>query len=125
MRTRLSPEQREARRRARAQFSFSDAAYEHYDTADGFGSAEEWFRSADALADALGLGAGAKPKPTSKSASNPKLRILGLEALPATFDEFKSAFRRAARRAHPDGGGSDETFRAVYAAYEEIVRSYE
>ena len=46
MRLDLTPEQKEARRKERNARTFSDAAYRHYDTSEGFGSAEEWFRKA-------------------------------------------------------------------------------
>ena len=38
-------------------------------------------------------------------------------------DQLKKAFRKAALRAHPDKGGSDDDFRKVKAASECIVRA--
>ena len=38
-------------------------------------------------------------------------------------DQLKKAFRRAALKAHPDKGGSDDEFRQVKAASECIVRA--
>ena len=38
-------------------------------------------------------------------------------------DQLKKAFRRAALKAHPDKGGSDDEFRKVKAASECIVRA--
>lgn len=38
----------------------------------------------------------------------------------ATAKDITFAFRRAAKRTHPDNGGSDEAFREVRAAYEAI-----
>ncbi|MFA5843921.1 MAG: molecular chaperone DnaJ [Coriobacteriia bacterium] len=43
--------------------------------------------------------------------------ILGVKRT-ATADEVKKAFRRAARKHHPDTGGSEEAFKEVNAAYE-------
>jgi hypothetical protein len=43
------------------------------------------------------------------------LRLLGLEPGSST-DEIESAFRRAARRHHPDVGGDPEEFRAIVDA---------
>ena len=36
----------------------------------------------------------------------------------ATADEIKKAFRKAARKHHPDAGGSEEKFKEVNEAYE-------
>ena len=36
----------------------------------------------------------------------------------ATADEIKKAYRRLARKHHPDAGGSEERFKEVGAAYE-------
>ena len=53
--------------------------------------------------------------------------LLGLpcSANPSDIDdaELKKAFRKAALKAHPDKGGSDEEFRKVKAASECIVRA--
>ena len=53
--------------------------------------------------------------------------LLGLPcaANPSDIDdaELKKAFRKAALKAHPDKGGSDEEFRKVKAASECIVRA--
>ena len=38
-------------------------------------------------------------------------------------DQLKKAFRKAALKAHPDKGGSDDAFRKVKAASECIVRA--
>jgi hypothetical protein len=42
--------------------------------------------------------------------------LLGLTRT-ATDDEVRSAYRRLARRVHPDAGGSDREFQRVHAAY--------
>jgi hypothetical protein len=46
--------------------------------------------------------------------------LLGL-TFPWTRDQLKRAFRRMARKAHPDAGGSDEEFKAVDRAYEQAL----
>ncbi|MBF4993695.1 J domain-containing protein [Arthrobacter gandavensis] len=43
--------------------------------------------------------------------------VLGLTPS-ATVDEIKSAYRKAARRAHPDQGGSSELFHLISEAYQ-------
>ena len=53
--------------------------------------------------------------------------LLGLPSTPNPHDiaddQLKKAFRKAALRAHPDKGGSDDAFRKVKAASECIVRA--
>jgi hypothetical protein len=41
---------------------------------------------------------------------------------PCTVDEVKTAYRRLARQAHPDQGGSHEEFLALRAAYEQALQ---
>ncbi len=48
------------------------------------------------------------------------LQALGLP-WPCTADEVRTAYRRLARRAHPDGGGSHDAFLALQAAYEQAL----
>src|SRR5512133_118003 len=43
--------------------------------------------------------------------------ILGVPKT-ATADEIKKAFRKAARKHHPDAGGSEERFKELNEAYE-------
>lgn len=47
-------------------------------------------------------------------------RLLGVEA-GASSEDIKSAYRQAARRAHPDYGGTDGLFQAVQEAYEQLT----
>ncbi|MBS3804892.1 MAG: hypothetical protein KGY54_10120 [Oleiphilaceae bacterium] len=44
-------------------------------------------------------------------------RVLGLQQLPASFDEVKHRFRRAVMQAHPDRGGSTEDVQALNEAF--------
>lgn len=48
-------------------------------------------------------------------------RVLGV-APGASDDEVRKAYREAAKRCHPDCGGSDQAMAAVNQAYEEIAR---
>lgn len=48
------------------------------------------------------------------------LELLGLTSAPSA-DELKAAWRAAAKRAHPDAGGSAEAFVAVRGAYERLL----
>lgn len=47
--------------------------------------------------------------------------ILGLSP-DASPSEIKAAYRRAAMRAHPDRGGSEEDFRRVQKAFEDLQK---
>ena len=51
------------------------------------------------------------------------LKALGLDHLPASRGELRSAYRRAAKAAHPDAGGSAEAFLAVSAAFRRLTGS--
>ena len=50
------------------------------------------------------------------------LRLLDLDELPDTVQELKRAMRLAAFRTHPDHGGSEAAFKAMFAAYERLLR---
>jgi hypothetical protein len=56
------------------------------------------------------------PPANGKGAAPGWADVLGV-TLPCTLAQAKRAFRVAAKVAHPDGGGSDEAFRRVSAAY--------
>jgi hypothetical protein len=47
--------------------------------------------------------------------------VLGVQP-GATADEIHAAYRQAARRAHPDTGGDEASFRRVTEAYESLLR---
>lgn len=51
------------------------------------------------------------------------LRTLGLSQMPSSKGELQTAYRRAAKAAHPDAGGSAEAFLAVSKAFERLTRS--
>lgn len=111
----LTDAERDERRRR----SFSDEAYRHYDASRGFGSRAEW----EAAAERLAQGRGAYRRGGFAEAPS-DLTILGLAAMPADIDGLRSAFRAQAKRTHPDTGGDPMAFKAVYAAYERLVRHY-
>lgn len=50
--------------------------------------------------------------------------VLGIKGKPRSAEELKAAYRRAARTAHPDTGGSAEKFREVQETYESMKRRY-
>ncbi|RDI69946.1 ferredoxin Fer [Halopelagius longus] len=50
--------------------------------------------------------------------------ILGVDS-DADDAEIERAYRRRVKESHPDHGGSAEEFKAVYAAYREILDGYE
>jgi hypothetical protein len=102
--------------------AFTDAAYKHYDTRNGYGSAEEWARLAEDLA--AGRGRYVPPPPRQAGRQTPDMALLGLTAMPADVKELVRAYRRAALAAHPDTGGSHEQFLALNLAYERLLRRY-
>jgi DnaJ domain len=60
-------------------------------------------------------------KPPDEQQHIPRcLEILGLQQ-PCTVAEVKRAFRRLAKDAHPDRGGTKEAFIAIRRAYEEVL----
>jgi len=107
-RPRLTPEERERRRKERSRFTFSDAAYQHYDTAAGFGSPDEWEKVAELL---FGL-----KKPIA-GALGRYLAALGLDALPDSIGALTKAFRTAMFQNHPDHGGTNQAARDTLEAY--------
>ncbi|MGG5819093.1 hypothetical protein [Falsiroseomonas sp. HW251] len=77
---------------------------------------------AQASRAALGLAwAGAARPGGAGQWHDPDLSVLGLGCMPASKQELRRAYRRAARTAHPDTvGGSQEAFLAVVAAFERL-----
>jgi hypothetical protein len=52
---------------------------------------------------------------------HPDLLALGLDRMPQSWDDLRTAYRSAARRTHPDAsGGSKEAFLAVAEAFERL-----
>jgi hypothetical protein len=54
---------------------------------------------------------------------NPDLTTLGLDRMPPSGTELRLAYRRAAKAAHPDSGGSADAFRAVVEAFDRLARA--
>lgn len=102
--------------------SFTDSAYRQYDTRDGFGSPDEWFR----LAEELARGRKAYQPPPRRQATgmSADMALLGLTVMPDAAADLVRAYRRAAMKAHPDTGGSHEAFLALNLAYERLLRRY-
>lgn len=87
------------------------ANYRKYDPSkEGYGNVRDW----NSVADVMGLG---EAQGIVAVANMTPLQILGLDVMPTTTAELKTAYRRAAKTVHPDQGGSDKAFRAVNAAY--------
>ncbi len=101
--------------------AFTDSAFAHYDTAGGYGTAEEWIR----LAERLARGRGRYQRPGRHVPSNAEdLALLNLTAMPDDAKELVRAMRRQAQIDHPDHGGDPEKFKAMFAAYERLLRYY-
>lgn len=49
---------------------------------------------------------------------------LGLDRIPATIDEVHTAWKAVVKRAHPDGGGTAEGFRAAQLAYQQAQEHF-
>jgi hypothetical protein len=83
--------------------SFTNAAYAHYDTRGGYGSADDWIRAAEALAGERGR---YREPPRANRARpagvTPDMALLGLTAMPADARGLLSAMRARARVLHPD-----------------------
>jgi hypothetical protein len=116
----LTPEEREARRKERSRFSFSSAAYKHYDPrVEGYGSADEWIAAAEAIA------AGCTILTTNTSRGvNPDLLTLNLTDWPATIAALKTAFRNSLFIYHPDHGGTNEQTIEALKAFERLSKFY-
>lgn len=76
----------------------------------GVGTLDQAFAGYQALPEDAGDGA-------------PWWRVLGLEAHPKEWQELVDAYRAAAKKGHPDAGGSAEAFTRIQRAYEEGVRA--
>lgn len=110
-------------RTADSNFTFTDAAYAHYDISQGFGSADEWIR----IAEKIAAGRGRYTRPPRSRATGihaTDLALLLLDTVPALPKDLVSAMRARATVLHPDHGGDPEVFKAMFAAYERLVRLY-
>jgi hypothetical protein len=69
------------------------------------------------------LASGAARSCWGSAPGNPDLETLGLNQMPPSKAELRTAYRRAAKAAHPDAGGSAEAFLAVSEAFRRLTRS--
>jgi hypothetical protein len=116
----LSPEERELRRRERVRRSFSEAAYAHYDPRrEGYGSAQEWARVADAFVSGFKVLAD-----RGRGTKSPDMALLFLDEMPPTLDRLKTAFRNALFVHHPDHGGTNEACRNALEAFKRLSKFY-
>jgi hypothetical protein len=54
---------------------------------------------------------------------NADLTTLGLDRMPPSGTELRLAYRRAAKAAHPDAGGSADAFHAVVEAFHRLAQA--
>ena len=66
------------------------------------------------------LAAGAAWATWAPGSPKADLIALGLDRMPSTREELRRAYRRAAKEAYPDAGGSTDAFRAVSEAFERL-----
>jgi hypothetical protein len=87
-------------------------AYKQYDPASGRGSVDDWRRTAEALLREIGL-----DQVNIEGDDGAPLRILERAYNPQSRTELMADFRAAAKRTHPDFGGTNEAFREVVKVY--------
>jgi hypothetical protein len=104
--------------------TFTDQAYAHYDTRQGFGSRAEWVSLAEKLAEGKGRYRyrGRRTRPSFSRSED--MRLMGLTEMPADAKGLVQAMRKRAMVLHPDHGGSEEAFKLMFAAYERLLRMY-
>lgn len=98
--------------------SWSDAAYRHYNPAEGYGSEDEWIAAAEALASGGTI-------LITRTRQHPDLEKLYLSEMPQTIAELKRAFRNTLFIVHPDYGGTNEACREALAAFERLSHAYQ
>ena len=122
MRPKMSDAERLAKKKARSAFSFSDAAYVHYNPkVEGYGSSEEWMRMAEALLNSAGIAFRPAGPDTQLTRD---LRTLNLDELPKSAADLKRAFRNTLFIVHPDHGGTNEATIEAYKAFERLSKQY-
>ncbi|MFA5491005.1 MAG: hypothetical protein WC284_17640 [Candidimonas sp.] len=114
----------EEKHKERVRRSFTDEAYKHYDTSNGFGNVKDWERMAEGVFEHLKTNSGDEfilAKDMNGHGLNVDLKKIGLEQHPNTFADLKAAARKMFLKTHPDHGGTPEMFRDVHAAYEKLA----
>ena len=128
-RPRLTDEEREERRKERSRHTFSNAAYKHYDTSQGYGSSDEWKTWAEqafgthADTESFFTAPEAKADGLSKQ-QRADLTTLLLDKMPVDIAAFKRAYKNVMLVAHPDHGGSHEQMVEVNLAVERLLKFY-
>ncbi len=121
-RTRLTDEERTARRKARNAASFSDAAYKHYNPGmEGFGSVDEWMRKAEAILTGKGI---LKAFDRADTQLARDLATLNIDAMPGDAAGLKRAYRNTLFLTHPDHGGTDAALIEATRAFERLSRHF-
>jgi len=117
MAARLPPDERERRKRARAQQRWADinsgAAYKKYNPNDGLGrgSDRQWSDTAERVRGGV----------IQILKTDADLELLDLTDMPKDQQGLTRAYRKASLRAHPDTpGGSHEKFLALTEAYDRL-----
>jgi hypothetical protein len=120
-RPRLTEAEKLARRRERNAYTFSDAAYDHYDVDKlGFGDPWDWERIAEILfGQAKRVGPFQGEGPFRRF-----LGILGLHEMPENVAALTKAFKAAMFKAHPDHGGTNQAAREVLEAYAILKKEF-
>jgi hypothetical protein len=70
------------------------------------------------------LAAGAAWTSGAPAPRSADLLALGLDHMPVSREELRRAYRRAAKAAHPDTGGSADAFRAVTEAFGRLAAGH-
>ena len=125
-RPRLTPEEREARRRERNRRGFTNATFKQYDPTDeiGYGNARQWRAAAGAAVHGDGFTM-EPPKPRHRSQLGADLAQFGLAELPPTIRELHLAYRRLAMTKHPNGHGTHQGFIAFQEAYDRLKARFD
>jgi hypothetical protein len=119
-----SPEVRAAKRKARNAFTFSDAAYKHYDPAkEGYGSPDEWAAQAEAMAEGRGTFKRAEGR-KSQTKVTKDMAIMGLLEMPADISGLRQAMLRAMESVGGHYKGEGAKVRAVIDAFKRLCEQY-
>ena len=118
-RARLTEEERAERKRR----AFTHPNFKQYDPNDGIGrgNPRQWRAAAGAAVGGEGFTM-LDAQPVVER--NADLTLLGLITMPADAKALHQAYRRKSKTTHTDGGGSDDAFKALRAAYDRLKGEY-